>query len=146
MLEKFERKPNKIEKPPFLYHGSVTSEIKELEPRHRHTPYEEAGYRIYASHSPAFSAAHGFSWSSEEGFDTYEKNGQIVLKVPKRLKERLNVPIHIYKVPSATFSKTIQETTGFTWDSAEKVCPVGVERFNSVIEAVEHFGGKIVYK
>ena len=48
-----EVKINSGEKEPFLYHGSLTPNIKEFEPRVRHTPDDGTVSRVYATQSPA---------------------------------------------------------------------------------------------
>lgn len=137
---------NHQEKPPFLYHGSLTAGIKELEPRERHKPDENIGSRIYATPLPGWAVAHSFPWSSDEGFDAnVEGDNMVVLVVPKGQEERLNVPVYIYKVLGDNFNKTKEEGTGNTFDSKEKVSVIGVEKFNSVTEALKHFRGKAVF-
>ncbi len=137
------------EKPPFLYHGTLTSSITILNPRIRHEPDDAKIPRVYASHLPAFSAAHSWDWSSNEGVNTTVEGDVVTLEIPKNLpdlEKRLNMPVYMYKVPSGSFNKTGEEGTGNTYSSAEEVKPVGnPEAFNSVIEAVEHFGGKVVF-
>lgn len=140
-----ETKPNRQEKAPFLYHGSLTSDIAEFEPRERHKPDENIGPRVYATQMPAWAAAHSWDWSSDEGINLEIKNEKVILEVPSKFKDRLNVPIYIYKLPSDSFNILSGEGSGKTFSSTEKVRPLEVERFNSVNEAVEHFGGEVVY-
>lgn len=144
-LERIFKTPGNPEKPPFLFHGSLTGDIEELEPRERHKPEESIGARVYATPFPAWAAAHSWDWSSEDRVDTRIKNGKVVLIIPKHLKEKLFVPVYIYKVPSESFNKTGKEFTGNTYDSVQKIKPVSVEKFNSVIEAIQYFDGEISY-
>jgi hypothetical protein len=55
------------EKPPILYHGTITPNIELFKPRKRYTPSSDSGPRVYASGNPAFAAAHSFPWHSGEG-------------------------------------------------------------------------------
>lgn len=143
-LEIFGNK-NKHEKPPFLYHGSTTAGIVELNPRERHKPNEEVGARVYATQSPAWAAAHSWDWSSDEGIKLHiDKSGKVVLQVPAQFRARMEVPVYLYKVPSVSFNLTSEEGSGSTYDSGENIVPVDVEKFNSVIEAVQHFGGEVI--
>ncbi len=144
-METYEVKLQAQEREPFLYHGSLTPDIKEFEPRVRHTPEDGIGPRVYATQSPAWAAAHSWDWSSDEGIRlSVAEGGKIVLEVPKSLSQRLEVPIYIYRLPRHSFNQA--EGSGLTFSSAEKVKPVGQsEKFNSVTEALKHFGGEIIF-
>ena len=134
----------RMEKPPFLYHGSLNGDIKVLEPREGHTPAEGVGKRIYATQLPAWAAAHSWDWSSDEGIRlSIEDEDRVLLQVPRAHAERLDVPVFIYRLPSGTFN-LLPGGSGYTFDSTEKVRTADVQKFNSVKEAVEHFGGKVV--
>ena len=135
----------KIEKPAFVYHGSITPNIQEFEPRERYKPQEGVGARIYATDLPAFAAAHSFPWHSAEGFDLSLVEEKVVFTVPNVHKDRLNALVYIYKLPSDTFNWTAEEKTGHTFDSREQVKPISIENFNSVTEAIQHFGGEVVF-
>jgi hypothetical protein len=135
------------EKPPFLYHGSTTGNIKNFKPRKRHTPggpNVEVGPRIYATDNPAFAAMHAFPWSSDEGIDIDEREGKLILLIPTHLKERLNQEVFIYKINSDTFILTEEEKTGNTYHTESSVMPESVEKFSSVAEAIQHHGGAVV--
>jgi hypothetical protein len=128
----------------FVYHGSVTSDITEFEPRKRYTPSgTDVLPRIYASPNPMFAAAHSFPWSSDEGIDVTFDNGKTILVVPEQHKDRLNQPVYIYKIDSTSFELTEEEKTGETYHSNKAVTPTAMTSFNSVIEAIEHFGGRV---
>ncbi len=93
----------------YLYHGSTIQNLKVLEPRKRFTPGEDFQEAvIYATPVPAYAAAHAFPWSSDEGFDL-ETNDNIELIVPSSRKERLGIPISIYKVSADSFERTFEE-------------------------------------
>ena len=67
----------------FLYHGSSTADITTFIPHIRSTPIvhkDNPKPAIYATDDKAYAAAHAFLWSSDEGFDTYYKDGNIVLQ------------------------------------------------------------------
>lgn len=138
--------------PPFLYHGSAAANIDTFEPRKRYTPGNEKNSpeSIYATDDPAFAAAHAFPWSSNEGINLYydadeEKKGQpcVHLEVPGSLYERLNQPVYIYKLDSHSFNWVQEEIVGRTYRSLESVKSLGCQRFSTVVEAVEIFGGKV---
>ena len=83
----------------FLYHGSSRPDIKTFIPQIRSTPIAHKDNpvpAIYATDDKAYAAAHAFLWSSDEGFDTYYKDGKIVLEVPELKKGRLNQPIYTH--------------------------------------------------
>lgn len=129
-----------------LYHGSTTQNIKILEPRIRYTPAGKIDFAaIYASSSASFAACHSFSWSSDQGIDIEIKNSQIVLVVPRRLKDCILMPISIYKVSAADFIQTKEEETGYTWHSIKPVPVLEEDKYQSVKEALEKTGGAIRY-
>lgn len=155
-LESFGNKRTQ-EKPPFLYHGTTVGGIEELNPRERHKPDEKIGASIYASNLPAWAVAHSWDWSTDEKYvsktrfgitkktqiDTMIVGGRVILQIPKSMDmTRLNVPVYIYKVPSESFH--LMEGSGATYNSTESVIPLEVEKFNSVTEALHHYGGEIV--
>ena len=73
-----------------------------------------------------------------EGIRLSAKEGRVILEVSKNLAKRLEVPVFMYKLPSTRFSKTAQEGSGLTFDSKEKVTPIGdPEKFNSVTEVLK---------
>ena len=128
----------------YLYHGSITSEIRELEPRKRYTPGVLKGRAkpaIYAAADPAYAVAHGFPWGSSEGFDVYEYNGVVTLVVPKKHKKRLNQPVFIYKISGKIRSFVWIKTKIYI--SYRKVKPTEVISFSSVAKAIKYYKGKI---
>lgn len=131
------------EKPKFLYHGSVTPGIALLEPRKRFVPRAGVPERVYASPHPAFAVAHAFPWSSDEGIDLSLEGDTLVLSVPKGLVQRLEQPIYLYKIPSENFSFTTEESMQMTYHSELPAAPEEVVRFDSVIKAMEYFGGTV---
>lgn len=135
------------ERPEFLYHGSDVGGIEELEPQKIYVPKgnRRAPPSVYASDKPAFAISHSFEWSSDEGFDVYEKRGKMILEVPERFRNRLDQEAYLYKVSSENFTIAEDEETGLTWRAVRGVKPINVEKFNSVREAFERFGGKIVF-
>jgi hypothetical protein len=135
------------EKPEFLYHGSNAPNIEIIEPRKRLTPggRQDVPERVYAGDSPAFAAAFSFPWKTEEGFNLSIQNGKVVFKVPNKFKDRLMQKVYLYKIPSDKFEWTSGEGTGHTYHSQEATRPDEIQEFSSVQEAVEHFGGEVVY-
>jgi len=119
-------------------------DIEEFEPRKRYTPgVADVPPRIYASGNPAFAAAHSFPWSSDEGVDLSLENGQVLLRVPERIKSRLDQPVYIYTFDPDSFSHTSEEKMEETYHSEQKVKPHQVVQFRSVTEAVSYFGGVV---
>jgi len=146
----FESKPSNVEqkeKPTFLYHGSNVPNIEVIEPRKRYTPggAQNVPERIYAGDLPAFAAAHSFPWGSDEGFDLSIENGKVIFKVPNKFKDRLAQKVYLYKISSDKFAWTSGEGTGHTYHSQEATRPDEIQEFNSVQEAIEHFGGEVIY-
>lgn len=134
-----------MEKPEFLYHGSVVADLKILEPRKRFTPSEDFREAvIYATPVVAYAAAHAFPWSSDEGFDL-KTDDIIELIVPTSQKERLHTPISVYKVPADSFEHLLEEETGLTWHSSITVPVLEEKKFSSVVQALESLGGVVRY-
>ena len=99
----------------YLYHGSTTQNIKTLEPRKQYTPQGKIDYSaIYATPLPAYAAAHSFPWSTDEGVKLDVDENGVDMSIPKSLKERLQVPISIYKISPDGFEHTQEEITGYT--------------------------------
>lgn len=131
----------------YLYHGSTVSDIKILEPRKRYTPANKIEFEaIYASPNPGFAIAHSFPWTSNEGFDVETRTDTIELIVPKVFKDRLDVPVYLYKVLSEKFIHTKEERTGLTYHSIEPVTVVEVKGYESVEAAMKDAGGVIKYR
>ena len=147
--QNLESKPDNMEqreKPEFLYHGSNVPNIETIEPRKRYTPGgQNVPERIYAGDLPAFAAAHSFPWGSNEGFDLSTENGKVIFRVPNKFKDRLMQKVYLYKVSSDKFEWTTGEGAGHTYHSQEATKPSDIEEFDSVQEAIEHFGGDVVY-
>ena len=139
------------EKPPFLFHGTTSPSVEEFEPRNKSTPGIYKGKdvpdSVYAGDDPAYCAAHSFSWGSAEGFELGFKEGKVVFVVPNDLSDRLNVKVYVYKIPSDKF-ELLEDVAplGHNYWAQQKVKPVSFEEFNSVREAVEHYGGEVRYK
>lgn len=136
-----------------LYHGSITGNIATLEPRKRYVPGNEKNSPecIYATDDPAFAAAHAFPWTSSEGIDLYyytEDEGveRVYLEIPITLCERLNRPVFIYTLNSKNFTWVQEEVVGRTYRSLEAVQCLSSQRFDTVKEAVETLGGKVIIK
>jgi hypothetical protein len=131
----------------YLYHGSTTQNLKNLEPRKRFTPNGEIDYSaIYATPSPAFAITHSFPWSTNEGFDLSIEDGEIFFSVPSNFRERLNVQISIYKLPSEGFQQTKEESTGYTWHATKDTLVLEEVKYESVLEALEKLNVKVSFK
>ncbi len=145
-MERFERipSPEKKEKPAFLYHGSLSHNVTEFEPRRRFVPQGvDASPRVYATGLPAFAAAHSFPWHSGEGVELSVENDVVVLRVPEELESRLLQKVSIYTFDSTPFSITEEDTLNETYHTEESIKPKEIATFDSVIEAVERYGGRV---
>jgi hypothetical protein len=130
----------------YLYHGSTTQNLKRLEPRKRYSPAGKIDYSaIYATPLPAYAAAHSFPWSSDEGvgLDVTEKG--VELSVPKKMKDRLQVPISIYKLASDGFRYTKEEETGYTWHTIVPVDIIEEKKYPTVETALHELGARLDY-
>ena len=141
--------PEQEAAPETLYHGTVTGDIGELEPRRRSIPDganpETQPKLVYASDNAAFAAAHSFHWGSSEGFElSVEKDG-VLFRVPEDQKERLNVPVQLYTLSGEHFIRTAGEGTGHSFQTKEPTKPSTKESFSTVQQAIEYFGGKVEY-
>lgn len=135
------------EKPKFVYHGSDKLFTK-VKTGSRSRPDNKNVPRLFASPNPAFAAAQGgFEWYSDDGIDvkTDDDTGQIIFVVPQEHAHKLKNPMYMYKMSGKNFERTNGEKTGHTWDTEEgQELLEPPQKFNTVREAVEHFGGKIV--
>ena len=130
----------------YLYHGSIIQNIKILEPRKRYTPQGKIDYpAIYATPLPAYAAAHSFPWSTDEGFGLDVDEHGVGLSIPKNLRERLQVPISIYKLSSEGFEHTKEELTGQTWHKTNPVEVIEEVKYPSVEVALKELGAKFHY-
>jgi hypothetical protein len=135
------------EKPEFLYHGSSMPDIETFELRNNRVPagHMDAPARIYAGDIPSFAAAFSFRWGANEGYELSVEKDNIVFKVPSKFKDRLMHKVYLYKVPSDKFELTEGEGTGHSYHAQESLKPTEVQEFSSVQDAIEHFGGKVIY-
>lgn len=130
----------------YLYHGSAAHNIKILEPRKRYTPQGKINYSaIYATPLPAFAAAHSFPWSTDEGVELDVEENEVTLSIPKSLKERLQIPISIYKVQAEGFEYTEEESSGYTWHTIHPVEVIEEAKYPSVEIALKELGVKFRY-
>ena len=129
----------------YLYHGSTTQNLKTLEPRKRHTPYGEMNASIYATPSAAFAATHSFLWTTDEGVNLNVHGDHIVLTLPESMKERLQVPVSIYKLEDTGFEHTVKESTGYTWHIEQPVEILEEIKYESVEDAIVISGGEVRY-
>ncbi len=90
-----------------LYHASTAQNLKKLEPRHRSSPQGMISYdAIFASASEAYSACHSFLWDTREGVILKVENNIVYFSIPLSFKERLQVPISMYKISDKNFIHT----------------------------------------
>ena len=130
----------------YLYHGSTTQNIKILEPRKRYTPQGKIDYSaIYATPLQGYAATHSFPWSSDEGVALDVNEDEISFSVPKKLAERLQSPISIYKISSENFKHTQEELTGYTWHTTQPVEVLEEKQYASVAEALKELGVDVKY-
>ncbi len=134
--------------PVTLFHGTQTDNIQTLEPRKRFVPGNDTvtPSAIYATDDPAYASAHAFPWVTAEGVDLYFEENKVVLEVPKNLEERLNKPIFIYEVAGTTFEAVTSDSLGHNFRSVQSVKCLSKRRFETVIEAVATFGGRVTIK
>lgn len=130
----------------FLYHGSNIQDLKILEPRKRYTPAGKIEYSaIYATPLLPYAMAHSFPWSSDDGVGLDIIKDNISISIPKSLRERLTVPISIYKISSENFELTKEEETGYTWHSTKPAEVLEEIKYASVEEALKDVGAEIEY-
>jgi len=94
---------------------------------------------------PAYAAAHSFPWSTDEGVGLDVGENSVDLSIPKSLKERLQVPISIYKLSSEGFEHTEEELTGYTWHTVNPVEVIEEVKYPSVEIALKELGAKFQY-
>lgn len=134
--------------PLYFYHGSSVDGIACLEPRLRYTPGEESDSpaSVYASDLPAFAAAHSFPWSSDEGIDLYIHEQTVIMEIPVALSDRLHRTTYIYMVDGNPFSLVECDATGHTFRTTSPVECLEQVSFQSVLEAIEYYGGHVIIK
>ena len=131
-----------------IYHGTTKHSLAIIKPFKRYTPGGEAvadtiPARIYATYEPAYAVAHSFPWSSDDGVDIVLEEGVVTVVVPATRVSVLEQPVCIYTLPDNTFTFTTEEETNLTYHSTEEVTPTNCQCFDSVTEAMGHFGGNI---
>jgi hypothetical protein len=130
----------------YLYHGSITQNLKTLEPRKRYTPAGKIEFAaIYATPLTAYAAAHSFPWSSEEGVKLEVINSKVFLKIPSKFKEKLESPVSIYKISTENFEHTKEEKTGYTWHSVQPTKVLEEIKYENVLEALKMLGVEVAY-
>ncbi|MEK7184720.1 MAG: hypothetical protein AAB683_01110 [Patescibacteria group bacterium] len=130
----------------YLYHGSITQNLKKLEPRKRYTPAGKIDYSaIYATPLPAYAAAHSFPWSTDEGVGLDVSENGVDLFIPNKFKSRLQVPISIYKISAESFLRTKEEETGYTWHATIPIDVIEEKKYSSVEVALRELGARLEY-
>lgn len=130
----------------FLYHGSTVQNLKVLEPRKRYTPAGKIEYSaIYATPLLPYAIAHSFPWSSDEGVGLDIIKDNISISIPKAIKDRLKVPISVYKISSENFELTKEEETGYTWHSTKPAQVLEEIKYESVEEALKEVGSEVEF-
>lgn len=130
----------------YLYHASTTQGLKTLEPRQRYTPSRNMKFpAIYATPLAAYAATHSFPWSTDEGVKLNTADGVISLSVPESFRERIQVPISIYKLPDTNFVHTDDEVTGHTWHTTESVGVLEEIKYDSVEKALTELGAHLTF-
>lgn len=135
--------------PNILYHGTTVANLKILEPRLRHTPESLKGQKrplIYSTPDPLYAAGHAFNWTSDEGIDLFKEEGKIALWIPVCHETKLHVKIFVYEVSADKFKLLEKDDAGceiYISESSAKI--IGVKEFESVYEAFEFYGGKVIF-
>jgi uncharacterized protein len=141
------RAPLVLESMMRLYHASPVGQLELLTPHRRFTPGSDHESRpaIYASDHPAYAAAHAFTWSTSDGVQLFFDGPKPVLIVPERLRERLLRPAYVYSVPYSSFELLHGVPPfGRNFRSYASIVPLGVDAFDTVVDAVEGLGGTVV--
>ena len=133
-----------------IYHGTVQQGLKTIKPFKRYTPggaaiADSIPPRIYATFEPAYAVAHSFPWSTDDGVDITIEAGVVTILIPEHKRSVLEQPVCIYTLPSNTFVFTKEEETGLTYHSDTEVPVINAQCFDTVIEAMENFAGKIKF-
>lgn len=135
----------------YLYHGSDIPNIKTLRPFKRSTPGAYRGREIppaiYAADDPAYCLGHSISWGSDEGFKLgYYSNGPCVFEIPIEHKDRIMIPVYLYKVSSDKFKLLSDvEPLGHNYWALEPVEVLDVVEFPNVVEGFKKYNGIIKY-
>lgn len=130
----------------FLYHASPVQGLTTLKPQKRFAPEGMViDSAIYASPKIEFAATHGFTWTTDEGIDLSIYDGKITLTIPKDMRDRLLIPLSIYKISDEDFVKTVEETTGLTWHTEKTVAVINETKFASAEDALAELGVDVHY-
>lgn len=135
-----------MNKQKYLYHGSIVPDIKILEPHKRYTPIGVDFEAIYASPLMAYAVAHSFPWGSDEGFDLDVRDEKVYFSVPARFKNRLQVPVYIYKISSDKFEYAEEELVGYTWYARTPIEVLDIISYPTIEEGFKTLGGIIEFK
>lgn len=132
-----------INKP--LYHASPYDNIKELDSEYDSSgDREERGKLIYTTDNKQFAIGMGFTWSTNEGFDFDEINGNWQLSMPKKEKYRLTVPLYLYTIDSHGFNKINSKYPEYGKIGTAKV--LHKKKYNTVLDALRNSGIKLILK
>jgi hypothetical protein len=144
--------------PTVLYHGSPIPGIKQLELRRKSRPdsMPDAPPAVYAGADPAYCAGHACAGTTRDGIgrgyfgewvDGQMKWGPFTLTVPRNQAAVLEAPVSVYTVPAELFTPLPDvPPDGQNFWSLQPVPVLGEQRFNSVREAVESLGGRVMIK
>ncbi|HEY5236648.1 MAG TPA: hypothetical protein VIJ14_10745 [Rhabdochlamydiaceae bacterium] len=122
--------------------------IKILQPRQLFFPDTKTPPppAIYATDIPAYAAARAFPWTAVEDVEICFEQNQFVLKVPSTMQAQLNQTVFLYILSSDKFQAVDIEPTGHYFRSMEAIKKIGKLRFETVVDAVERFGGIVIVK
>lgn len=131
-----------------IYHGTAKQGLEVIKPFKRFTPggadvADAIHARIYATYEPAYAVAHSFPWSSDDGVDIVAEDGVVTVIVPADKQSVLEQEVCVYTLPNDTFEYTQEEEMRLTHHSTQEVVPIDCQCFESVTEAMQHYGGKI---
>ena len=142
-----------------LFHGSTTGGIKLLEPRGESRPecMPDAPLAVYAGDDPAYCAAHAFPGGTRDGeiglgyfgswVDGQPVWGPFTLSLSNTKLAQLDLPVSVYKVSRDLFIELPQVPPfGRNFWSLSPVPVLEELRFDSIREAIESFGGKVLVK
>lgn len=144
---------NITQSPTFLYHGSATQNLKELDPNVAITSHDyfKSGKivipRVYAGNTKLIASAFTFQWNDDMGIKFGSWNGIWKFVISKEHYHLLKNKCSIYTVCGINFIKPAAgEGLSGEWYSNTKVRILQENKFDSCLEAMESQKLNIVVK
>ncbi|MDD3773555.1 MAG: hypothetical protein PHC38_13005 [Weeksellaceae bacterium] len=148
-MENFEQTypPEKIERPPFLYHASPNRNIKKFKPRAKNIRNQEEGPVVFATPDLALATAFLVSGTNDSWTQIGKINGVSYIAISdKEYFTKCDKGGSIYKFSSDSFTCHSDKGMGENeWVSNDPVVPIEKTDVNSALEAMIDNGVQVYF-